>query len=171
MNPKSVLQKTDKGRDEIAKRTYRLEARKRTLLILVDGRLEAEAIAEKAAHIEAPMDLLQALFADGFVEVAGAGGGAAQAPSAPAKAVPPPAGAPAPGAPAPGAPLPLEALKRNAVIQIEKLMGPDGAMLALKIEGATSREEFFVEARKVHQALGSFLGSRQADAFARAVGL
>lgn len=167
MNPKTVLQKTDKGREEIAKRTYRLEARKRTLLILVDGQSDAETLAGKAAHLASPLEMLESLLAEGFVKAVGAEEGPVPGPAAPeaARAMPGPA---AGGA---GAPLPLEELKRLACTLIEKVMGPDGMVLALKIEQATTREEFFAEARKIHKALSSFVGARQAEAFAKALNL
>lgn len=167
MNPRTVLQKTDKGREEIAKRTFKLEARKRTLLIMVDGRTDAEGLGEKAAHLAEAQALLDSLLADGFIEAAG--GTEATAPPASASSA---AHRPAPGD-APGQPgsVPLETLKRTACAQIEKLMGPDGMVLALKIENATTREEFFAEARKIHQALSSFVGRRQADMFAQALNL
>lgn len=167
MNPESIPQKTEKGREEVAKRTYRLEARKRTLLILVDGRTDAAALAAKAAHLEDASAILDELAAQGFIEATG-GAQPAAAPAAPA------AGAAravaADGAAAPGAP-PLEALKRTAVLQIERLMGPDGEALALRIEKAATRDEFYAEARKVHAAMVSFLGARKAEAFATALRL
>lgn len=169
MNPKSVFQKTEKGRQEIAKRTHRLESRKRMLLIVVDGQSDAEALAAKVAHLEDPLELLEALVAEGFVEPAG---GEAVAPAARAPATPVRAGPARTPAAAPStAALPLEALKRNAVVQIEKLMGPGGEALALKIEAVTTREQFHVEAGKVRDALASLLGQKKADAFAATLGL
>ena len=50
-------------------------------------------------------------------------------------------------------------------------MGPEGEALALKLEAAPTREAFHAEARKVHQALVTFLGERKAAEFARALGL
>lgn len=71
MNPELVFQKSDKGREEIAKRTFRLEARRRTLLILVDGRSDAANLAEKAAQLGDAAALLQTLWAEGFIEPVG----------------------------------------------------------------------------------------------------
>lgn len=71
MNPDQVFQKTDKGREEIARRTFRLEARRRTLLILVDGRSDAANLAEKAAQLGDAMAQLQTLWTEGFIEPLG----------------------------------------------------------------------------------------------------
>jgi hypothetical protein len=171
MNPKSVFQKTEKGRDEIAKRTHRLDSRRRMLLIVVDGLSDAETLADKVAHLDNALELLESLSAEGFVEQTG-GAEPAEPPPRPA----PPRGAPATlraAEPPPASPsaLPLEALKRSAVSQIDRLMGPGGEALALKLEAASTREAFLAEARKVHQALVASVGGRKAEDFARSLGL
>ena len=165
MYPKSVFQKTEKGRDEISKRTHRLDARKRTVLILVDGQSDAESLATK---VDNAAELLDSLAADGFVQLVSGGDPPAAAPAPRASPQPGPPGASA--APSPTF-LPLDALKRAAASQIDRLMGPEGEALALKLEAAPTREAFHAEARKVHQALVTFLGERKAAEFARALGL
>ena len=149
MHPENVLQKTQKGREEIEKRTFRIDHRRRTLLIMVDGRSNAAALAEKAAHIPGGMDLLQSLWTEGFVEPVGA---------AHAEVAQPLSGRP------------LEELKRIACSTIERLMGPDGDAIALKIERAPSPAAFFAEAAKARDALRAFLGPRQAEEFWKALG-
>jgi hypothetical protein len=158
MDPEQVLSKTDKGREEIATRAHHLDAKHRRILILVDGTSTAGAIAAKVAGFDDGLAVLDDLLSAGFV----AGAGAAVAPPAPT--------APAAAAP-PAATDSLESLKRLACGQIERLMGPDGDPLALRIEKAGSREEFLAEARKVHAALSAFLGPKKADLFAKALGL
>jgi hypothetical protein len=149
MQPGNVFQKTQKGREEIEKRTHRLDSRRRTLLIMVDGRASAGDLAAKAAHIPDAMALLQSLWTEGFVEPAGDV----------AEEVAPPAGA-----------MPLDELKRAACKAIGRLMGPDGDSLALKLERAPTHEAFLAEAARVREALRSFLGPRQAEEFWKSLG-
>jgi hypothetical protein len=154
MDPGTVLQKTAKGREEIEKRTFRVEARRRMLLVMVDGHADAAEIAARSPHPEAA-GLLDALLAEGFVEpVHDTGGAAAVHPGNAAI----PAGE-------------LEAVKTRACREIERLMGPDGDALALKLERARTPEEFAVEARKAREALQAFLGPRKADEFWRVLGI
>jgi hypothetical protein len=160
MNPELVFQKTDKGREEIAKRTLRLEARRRTLLILVDGQSDAAGLAEKTAHMGDTMALLQTLWSEGFIEPVG---GAGAAPGAALAAAAAEGGTTLPGS--------LEQLKRTACAEIERLMGPDGDAVALKLERTGTREEFVAEARKAHDILKAFLGPKKAELFRKAIGL
>lgn len=155
MNPDDVFQKTAKGREEIEKRTLRIDHRRRTLLILVDARSNAAELAGKAAHIPDAMTLLQSLWTEGFVEPVGAAGAAA--PVA-AQVAPPSSGKS------------LEELKRVAAKTIERLMGPDGDALAIKIERASNFDAFFAEAARAREALRAFLGPRQADEFWKSLG-
>ena len=161
MNPSLVFQKTDRGREEIAKRTFRLDARRRMLLIIVDGQSDAATLAAKVAHVEGSDTFLQSLWTEGFIEPAAQPGGKPAPPALPAAAR---AGA----APDPAT---LEQLKRNAVVLIERLMGPGGEALALRIERAATPEAFLAEAGKVRDALAAILGPKKADQFAKSVGL
>jgi len=149
MHPENVFQKTQKGREEIEKRAFRIDHKRRTLLIMADGRSNAAALAGKAAHIPDAMALLQSLWTEGFVEPVGA---------ALAEVAQPLSGRP------------LEELKRIACGTIERLMGPDGDAIALKIERTQSPAAFFAEAAKARDALRAFLGPRQADEFWKALG-
>ncbi len=72
MDSDLVFQKTAKGREEIEKRTFRVDAKRRTLLILVDGRSSAGDLAEKTAQMGDAFALLQSLWTEGFVEPMGA---------------------------------------------------------------------------------------------------
>ena len=128
MNPDQVFQKTDKGREEIAKRTYRLDARRRMLLILVDGQSSAESLAAKVAHVEGSETFLQSLWTEGFIEPVGE-----------ALATAPAVGAAPAHAPRRTPSRSSSSSERRAP-QIERLMGPDGDTLALKIEKAATRE-------------------------------
>jgi hypothetical protein len=167
MDPEQIFQKTDKGREEISKRTHRVEAKRRTLLILVDGQSDAASLAEKVAHMGDAMAMLGSLWSEGFIEPVGEAPAAAPEAAPAATSVPGASAVPGTGA-VPGT---LEQLKRAACTQIERLMGPDGDALALKLEKTATREEFFAEARKARDALKAFLGPKKAEIFAKAIGL
>jgi hypothetical protein len=152
MSPDNVFRKTQKGRDEIEKRTLRIDAKRRTLLILVDGRASAGELADKLAHIPDSLALLQSLWSEGFVEPAGA------------LAADEPAGAGVPEAARAGA-ADLDQLKRRATREIERLMGPDGDSIAIRIERAGTHAAFVAEATRARDAIRAFLGPRQADEF------
>lgn len=157
MDPEIILRKTAKGREEIEKRTYRVDSRRRTLLILVDGQASAAAVAGRAGHLADPLASLQSLWTEGFVEPVG-GAAAGPAPrSVPADA---PAGAES-----------LDDLKQRASAAIGRLMGPGGDGLALKLERAGSRAELVAEAHKAREALRAFLGPRKADEFWNSLGI
>jgi hypothetical protein len=121
------------------------------LLILVDGQSDAAGLAEKTAHMGDTMALLQTLWSEGFIEPVGGAAPAAEG-----------------GTTLPGS---LEQLKRTACAEIERLMGPDGDAVALKLERTGTREEFVAEARKAHDILKAFLGPKKAELFRKAIGL
>ncbi len=156
MDNESVLQKTAKGREEIEKRTFRVDARRRTLLILIDGRASAGELADKAAHIPDVPALLQSLIDQGFVESL-----TGEAPAAPAQ----------PAAATNLAGASLDELRRNACRQVERLMGPDGDAIALKLERAATMQEFLAQAQKTREILLAFLGPRKAEEFWKSLGL
>ncbi len=106
MDPNLVFQKTAKGREEIEKRTLRVDAKRRTLLILVDGRASASVLAEKTAQMGDAFELLQSLWSQGLVEPTGAAAGLSAA------AAPAPAAAP-PGLPTQAARAPRASLSRS----------------------------------------------------------
>ncbi|MEO5693294.1 MAG: hypothetical protein ABIQ72_09235 [Usitatibacter sp.] len=149
MDPQLVLRKTAKGREEIDKRTFRVDARRRMLLILIDGRSTAAEVAAKAAHVANPDEMFESLLVEGFVEPG-------DSPASPGTA--------GPVQRAPAADL-LDAAKRRAVKSLEHLMGPGAEAIALKIERAATREDLLAEAQKAREALRSYLGARQAEEF------
>jgi hypothetical protein len=67
MGPGSILVKTDKGAEEIATRKYKLEAKLRTLLIMVNGTASAGELAQKFAGIGDIQPLLVQLEKEGYV--------------------------------------------------------------------------------------------------------
>jgi hypothetical protein len=157
MNPAMIFAKTAKGREEIEKRTHRLEAKRRMLLIVVDGSANAQALASKAVGGEADgMAILQSLWTEGFIEPAGAYTGA----NIEIETAPPAVAGQS-----------LQELKRKASHAIEQILGPNGETMALKLEKVTTMEQFLAEAHKTRDALRQFAGQRKSDQFWAALGL
>lgn len=67
MDAKARLIKTDKGREEIDHRRYKLAGKQRTLLILVDGTRSLEDLTNDGRKLGAPDDALILLLREGFV--------------------------------------------------------------------------------------------------------
>lgn len=155
MDPTVVLAKTAKGREEIEKRTWRIESRKRMLLIMIDGQHTAEDIAAKSVSAEDAFAILQALWTEGFI--APADGSVAAAPE--------------PEVPMPRTGKSLEELQRAASRAISNLLGPDGETMALRLERTASVEQFMMEAQRTRETLKGYAGQKKADAFWQALGL
>ncbi|GAB4179841.1 MAG: hypothetical protein OHK0026_13360 [Rhodocyclaceae bacterium] len=68
MDARAIYRKTDKGRDEMARRSYGLPARVRSLLILVDGRRSLRELIEQGRHFGDAEGFLRQLVEGGFVE-------------------------------------------------------------------------------------------------------
>jgi len=68
MNPQAVLQKTEKGIEEIQTRKYHLDQRLRTLLIVVNGQLTAGQLIERFSRLGDVEPLLKQLLEQGFVQ-------------------------------------------------------------------------------------------------------
>ncbi|MEP7084040.1 MAG: hypothetical protein ABI854_04825, partial [Betaproteobacteria bacterium] len=67
MDAKARLIKTDKGREEIDHRRYKLASKQRTLLILVDGTRSIDDLTNDGKKLGAPDDALILLLREGFV--------------------------------------------------------------------------------------------------------
>jgi hypothetical protein len=93
MNPQARFVKTEKGQEEIRNRTYRLQPRLRSLLVLVDGTKPVAELVQAAAGFGGGPGFLEALIKDGFIEEALNGKHAAAM-----RPAPQPAAAPAPRA-------------------------------------------------------------------------
>ena len=64
--------KTEKGRDEIAQGRKNLRGKLRTVLFLVDGAKDVEAIQQQIAMIGAPVDAISLLATEGYIAPVGA---------------------------------------------------------------------------------------------------
>ena len=67
MDAKARLIKTEKGREEIDHRRYKLAGKQRTLLILVDGTRSIDELTNDGRKLGAPDDALILLMREGFV--------------------------------------------------------------------------------------------------------
>jgi len=65
---KTIFDKTDKGRDEIATRAHRLAPRLRTLLVLVDGKQSDDELLKKVSGIGLNEESITELLNGGFIK-------------------------------------------------------------------------------------------------------
>ena len=63
----SIYDKTDKGREEIATRQHHLQARLRTLLLLIDGQHNLDDLLKKTAGLGLNEENVAQLLAEGFI--------------------------------------------------------------------------------------------------------
>ena len=63
----SIYDKTDKGREEIATRQHHLQARLRTLLLLIHGQHNLDDLLAKTAGLGLSQESVAQLEADGFI--------------------------------------------------------------------------------------------------------
>jgi hypothetical protein len=63
----TIFDKTEKGREEIATRKYHLAPRLRTLLVMIDGKHDANELLKKVAAIGVDEHTVNELFALGFI--------------------------------------------------------------------------------------------------------
>ncbi|HEX5092962.1 MAG TPA: hypothetical protein VFV84_09775 [Burkholderiales bacterium] len=73
MNRQAVLQKTEKGVEEIKTRAHKLEQKLRMLLIVVNGKATGADLAKQFEAIGDITPMLEQLIADGFVREAAGG--------------------------------------------------------------------------------------------------
>ena len=156
MDTSQVFVKTDKGHEEIDRRTFHLGFKLRTALIVVDGASAVELLLAKI-----PGDgvaLLEELWRNEFIVPVG---GAAPKPS-----VSPPA-----TSTSNASSFDLEAAKRSAVKAIEAILGPSGESLAIAIERTKSHSDYVSQVQKTRDIVKSMGGQRRADEFWSKTGL
>ncbi len=64
-----ILDKTDKGREEIATRKYHLAPRLRSLLVLADGKHRTEDLLTKVAGLGLTEQSITELLDNGFIQI------------------------------------------------------------------------------------------------------
>ncbi len=83
MRPTDILDKSEKGHEEIRTRKHKLAGKARMLLLLVDGQHPAFVLREQAEKMKLPADTLDTLISGGFIELRRAAASATAAPQSP----------------------------------------------------------------------------------------
>lgn len=137
---KSIFDKTDKGRDEIATRKHQLAPRLRTLLLLIDGKHATDVLLQKYASVGLNEQSIAELLKDGFIQQI-----VANSAPAPAPAAKPQSAEPATQSDVrrlPDGQTQFEAIYHFYTETIKSTLGLRGYGLQLKVEKAGSIEEF-----------------------------
>jgi hypothetical protein len=149
MDHSQVLIKTTKGQEEIRTKAYKLSARLRRLLIMVDGHSTVGATLNRLSSLgDETAALLDNLVADGFL--------------APRNAPPPGTTSAGGAAFPPQAEFNLEKAKGFARYVVLGSLGPVGARRVERIDAATSAGELRAELDDLREILPKLLPKRQA---------
>lgn len=174
MDKNTLLAKTEKGRDAIARRVPELVPRLRSMLILVDGKRTVGELDKLGAALGGGLALLEQLAAQGWV---GPADGSAAPPfvdtqpflaSAPTPAT---ATAPAPIAaepePAPRvvATLPFADARRLVVRFINDAAGPMGEQTAIRVESCKTAADLQALLPRIRDALQNYRGQSMVQRF------
>lgn len=140
----TIFDKTDKGREEISTRKYQLAPRLRTLLVLVDGKQTKDELLKKVTGLGLTAESIDELINNGFIQVIASSAPAVAAPTDP---VPAKAAEPQPEAAISSQVLPEGQNQFQAIYQfytetIKSTIGLRGYPLQLKVEKASSIEDF-----------------------------
>lgn len=180
MDKNTLLVKTDKGRDAMARRAPELGPRLRSMLILVDGKRNAAELDKLGAGLGGGAALLEQLLAQGWIAPHDPNGPPFQntapladspppvAPApAPAEVPTPPAAPPAPvAAPPSAAPvLPFVDARRLVVRFINDAAGPMGELTAIKVESCKTASELHALLPRVREALQNYRGAATVQRF------
>lgn len=156
MDKQAVFHKTDKGLQEIATRAYKLPARERSVLILVDGKSTAQQIIDKARHFGDAEQFLSDLLGQGFIERL------VLAP--PTEVLPADTSAEAQTI----APVPVVSLasaKEFAAHFLLDEIGPDAEPMAERIEACTDIEQLVAQMERYRAVVETTRGRRKAEQF------
>jgi hypothetical protein len=140
----SIFDKTDKGREEIASRTHHLAPRLRTLLVLVDGKQSGEELLKKVGGIGLTEESIAELLGAGFIREAVAVKAeiASLSPSPSASPLPTAESAPPAETILPEGESQFVAIYHFYTETIKSVIGLRGYGLQLKVEKASSVEDF-----------------------------
>lgn len=135
----TIFDKTEKGREEITTRKYQLAPRLRTLLVMIDGKQSADDLLQKVGGLGLDKESVAELLENGFIHLI-----AAPAPAPVSEVV---AAAPTQELPSQNTPLSNNANQFQALYQfytetIKSMIGLRGYSLQLKVEKASSVEDF-----------------------------
>ncbi|HJS38718.1 MAG TPA: hypothetical protein VJ789_11395 [Burkholderiales bacterium] len=140
MNLQAVLQKTDKGVEEIKTRAHKLEQRLRMLLIVVNGKVTGAELAKQFEAVGDISPMLEQLIAQGFVREA-------------------PGGAPGAG---------FKDLRLRLAQALTDAMGPAGDAIVMQLEACKSLDELRAFVERHGERLQGAYGARVAKFLALA---
>ncbi|WP_018232770.1 hypothetical protein [Thioalkalivibrio thiocyanodenitrificans] len=147
MDKTGVYSKTPKGHQEIRERSLKLPPKLRQLLIMIDGESNVATLMER---LEAMGDIRGHLSALEHLDLIEASGGAANPPSSVS------------AEPTDDA---LQETRRNLSHLLLDSLGPNAESLAMKIEGARSREELLGHCEASFAIVRDMLGKTRADTY------
>ena len=142
MNLQAVLQKTEKGVDEIKTHAQGLEPRLRTLLIVVNGKTTGADLIKQFERVGNVLPMLERLLAEGFVREVQA-----------------------------AASVDFKEVRRQLSHALTDAMGPAGDAIALQLEGCKSMDALRAFVKEKRPSLEGALGPRIAKFFALAKSL
>jgi hypothetical protein len=146
MEAQAIYRKSDKGAEAIATRGHGVGGKLRMLLILVDGKKNAEELVRLAAGMGESAQLLQALEDQGLIEVIPSEAGAAAAPAMRAG----------------GDLIKLKSLATRLLIE---QLGPLADELALKLEASKDLPQFIDTVKRAYTVVRDVKGQAAADRF------
>lgn len=181
MDKNTLLVKTEKGRDAMARRLPELGPRLRSMLILVDGKRNAAELDKLGAGLGGGAALLEQLLEHGWIAPHDPNGQPFQntapltdspsvpaaAPESPTAAPPtatPPAAAPAPAAAVPST-LPFLDARRLVVRFINDVAGPMGELTAIRVESCKTAAELQAQLPRIRDALQNYRGMATVQRF------
>lgn len=181
MDKNTLLVKTDKGRDAMARRAPELGPRLRSMLILVDGKRNAAELDKLGAGLGGGASLLEQLLEQGWIAPHDPNGQPFQntapladsppvpaaAPASPTAASPtvsPPSDAAAPAATV-SPTLPFLDARRLVVRFINDAAGPMGELTAIKVESCKTAAELLALLPRVREALQNYRGAATVQRF------
>jgi hypothetical protein len=167
-----IFTKTDKGREEVDKRTCQLPFKPRSALIMVDG---AKSVREHTVKLKTMLaidaePILEELLKEGFIALANLPANAKVVQAA--VIVPNPNSAVSNDTPsAQLQAFDLAVVRRKAVKLVETAFGPPSQSLLLAIERCETRDAFIVQAQRAKTLFEQTKGSAKADAFWKDLGI
>jgi len=157
----AVLEKTAKGRDELATRAHHLQPGQRNLLILADGQRPVRELLKAGVDPQRCLQALQGLIDDGFLAFSSALPAAA---SAPASAAVGPAQASPAAEPAATSP----AAQARLIALVEEQFGAQAPRLVQKImQYPDTAEGCAAAVQACVRFIRLFIDEKQADVFAQ----
>jgi hypothetical protein len=149
----TIYRKTVKGLAEVETRAHRLTPRIRSMLILVDGKRDADDL--RALVTQQADECLQTLSEDGFIEAVGETVRNDSVPAGPAS----PAVVPTPV-------VQIDEMRRAAVRTLNDALGPGAESLSVRMERARTLQELQLLFAQAAKLLAAARGQAVASAFA-----